>query len=320
MNIINLMRLVDGQIGSTPLISGVDGFASSMHEITQRSAFIKEHITQDEADEACQRGAYAIITGSNLELKNSEIAYIKVSNFNLSLFRLALYFANLKQCEFYHISNLEREIFHSITKSVKFVPTLANEFYIDIVKAGEKEIFITDDISLINKFSTKKIEKNSDFNLLFKGSLFFSSFIFNSIYYQNLQFPRIFLDELCSIISFLDEKKLKYRVPNFINLSHFYPIFVNNLFKIYPFGMSDRAIIAEENREIFLRSAKFLKDEFSSKIVVCAGFGAPEVDFVFENLDQIREIKDFHYILLNSNKDELIYTLSQKKDDPHSLF
>lgn len=325
VNILNLSRLINGEILTNPSVSVVENFATQLSQVSPKSAFIA--FDKSEIDDAINRGAYAVIFEGEIVPKNGEIAYIKVADLAACISRIGRYFANLKELKFIEISTISRKILEnfSLPKSLILGDKTLQEFFLQIIKSQNGGLILSEDKNLILKFSSQseKITPNSDFRLLFKGSIFYSSFIFDEHYYPNLYFPRIFLPDLCGILEFLKKNRIEYKFSDLRNLGHFEPIFVDKFFKILPFGASEQVFIFENDREIFKKSAEFLRNEFSQNIVIAVpwneNFDNLQIDFRFSNLSNLRNLSNFHYVLIFGIKDE-IYKILDEKDSQKLLF
>ncbi|MBR7047395.1 MAG: hypothetical protein IKI43_03425 [Campylobacter sp.] len=96
INIINLARLSGGELINEPSVSVVEGFAYKSESVKSKFAFIDINGDESEIQKAIELGAYAIIFNGDCEIKNSEIALIRVANLNQALTRLIVFFANSK--------------------------------------------------------------------------------------------------------------------------------------------------------------------------------------------------------------------------------
>ena len=313
INIINLARLSGGELKNEPSVSSVEGFAYKSSEVKPKFAFIDINGDENEIQKAIELGAYAIIFSGDCEIKNSEIALIKVANLNQALSRLIVFFASSKNHKFVQTSLIQNKILKRfvLPKTAIFAPQNLHEFLVVLTRCEDEKIFFCKDSEILEKFGSKllKIAPNSDYEMLFLGSIFFSNFIFDEVYYQNLPLPRIFIDEFCGIVEFLKEKNINYKIGDLRNLEHFEPIFVDRFLKICKFGESYRAFICESDEELFVKATQFLTKEFSQNIVI--------------SLPWSKEIKgidaDFHYALVNCDKNSLLDMLNSHKIQ-NSLF
>ena len=327
INIINLARLSGGELINEPSVSVVEGFAYKSEGVKSKFAFIDINGDESEIQKAIELGAYAIIFSGDCEIKNSEIALIRVANLNQALTRLIVFFANSKNHKFVRTNLIQNEILKRfvLPKSVLFAPQNLHEFLVILTGSEDEKIFFCNDGEILEKFGSKllKITPNSDYEMLFLGSIFFSNFIFDEVYYQNLPLPRIFIDEFCGIVEFLKEQNINYKIGDLRNLEHFEPVFVDRFFRICKFGESYRAFICESDETLFVKAASFLTKEFSQNIVISLPWSKEikgiDADFRYNRLENLKNIKDFHYALVNCDKNSLLEMLNSHKIQ-NSLF
>ena len=107
------------------------------------------------------------------------------------------------------------------------------------------------------------------------------------------------------------------------NLEHFEPVFVDRFFRICKFGESYRAFICESDETLFVKVARFLTKEFSQNIVISLPWSKEikgiDADFRYNRLENLKNIKDFHYALVNCDKNSLLEMLNSHKIQ-NSLF
>lgn len=327
INIINLARLSGGELINEPSVSVVEGFAYKSEGVKSKFAFIDINGDESEIQKAIELGAYAIIFSGDREIKNSEIALIRVANLNQALTRLIVFFANSKNHKFVRTNLIQNEILKlfSLPKNIFFLPKNLHEFLMLLTNNDNEKIFFCDDDEIFEKFNLNfsKIIPNSNYEILILGSIFFSNFIFDEVYYQNLPLPRIFIDEFCGIVEFLKEQNINYKIGDLRNLEHFEPVFVDRFFRICKFGESYRAFICESDETLFVKAARFLTKEFSQNIVIATDWDNDidgiQADFRYNKLENLKNIKNFHYTLVDCDKKSLLDMLNSQSIEK-SLF
>lgn len=300
MNIINLAALIKGKILNSPLISAIEGFCFDINKLKLKDAFISNN--KFEIEIAIKNGAYAIIFEENLEILNDEIAYIKVEKIEFAIKRLIEFYANFKT--FYLVDRIKFEILKTLNhKSLKIINSNPKEFLLDLL---ENDKFISNE-DLFN-LDYKKISDTTK-NSFIRTSLFISEIFYHQKHY-NLEFSKIFLPNLYEI---LDEFKLEFKISNLKDFRHFEPIFINNLFEIAPFGTTERVVIIESDKYFFefeqnflkkldIKSVSFKKDDIKS-------------DFKINSIDEIKNIKNFHYLLFYSSYKDVFDFLKTNKNN-----
>ena len=303
------------------LISGIESFCVTPEDATQKSAFISINSDQKKINQAIENGAFAIIFAKDCEIVNDEIAFIKVDDLEFAIKRLISFFANSHK--FVLLSEIQNDIakFFSLPKNVIYASNYLDSFLLQVTNAKQNSIFLCEknEHEVLNLPNTVEISPNSNFEILFKNSIFFSNFIFDEIYYSNLNFPYFLLDELCGIVDFLKSNEIKFKIQDLRNLNHFCPIFADSFQKPVPFGSSYHAFIAESDKELFIRAAKFLKSEFDKDIVICGSwskdYGDLVIDYRFNKVQNIENVTRFRYALIHCNQDELFEVLNSEKQE-----
>lgn len=311
MNIENLRRLINGEALNEPNVSSVIDFAFESKKVRQGFAFFGFNTTPDEIREAVENGAYAIICEDDVQVIDKEIAFIKVDSLGIALMRLIRFESSYKNLKFYLVNTVQKSILQHTTmsKNASILPNEIGELFLKIMKANSGDIFFTDETKLLSKIAPLFETVCTDINAICTsgGSIFSSSFVCDEIYYQNLNFPRVFIGYLCGLLKFLSHNKINFKLGDMKNLGHFEPIFINNAFKIMPFGASLMAFIVESDDELFDIEASFLKKNFNQDIEICTPKSMPSkyTTFYFDDLSEIKNLKSFHYALIKCQRTEL---------------
>ncbi|HEG5083145.1 TPA: hypothetical protein SEV89_000395 [Campylobacter fetus] len=320
MRIENLTRLVDGELQNNPKISMVSGFCLEADDVKNGFAFIALNATRDDAILAIQNGAYALITDLNLEIYDDEIAIIKVDNLASSVLRLARFIATQKELKFFHLNVVQNAIFSclSLPKKISLISSNLNEILTKIINAAHNDIFLSKDEILLNRiFEKTAIKDSQNFSLIHSHSIFYTSIMFLDTYYENLNFPSIFASDLAKVMQFFYDYNLNFNIKDFREFNHFRAIFVDRFLNIKPFGASYRAFICENNEELFITEAKFLKSKFENTFI-CTPINhrlRDMADLCFESLNDLKMMSDFKYALVFSDFHELESSLNETKTE-----
>ena len=328
VNLINLVRIVNGKMLNRPSISAVENFAIQPNKVRKKWAYIAVNATAKDVQTAIENGAYAVIFDSDFKVSNDEVAFIKVENLSVALVRMIKFLGDIWKHQFVLIDEIQVSILRFITvpKNLLFAPRTLYELFIHLLSHDEKQIYFTKDKEFLNSLEIEyqTIEQDESYQVIYGGSIFYSSFIYDEIYYSNLVFPQIFLPDLCGILKFLKRKNAEFKLQNFSALAHFEPIFVDKFLNITPLGESYRAFVIESDKELFIRAAQYLRAKFSEKILICASwdddFDGFSIDFRFGKIDAIAQIPDFRYALVFADKAEFMSFLSQKPREKNLFF
>lgn len=312
MRIASLAKLIDAKMLNEPLIGQIDGFCFQSQKVTRQNAYFDFYGDLKDIYQAAQNGAYCIISELDLSPFDNEIAFIKTSDLRLSIYRLMRYFATQKELRFSKITDLQMDILKHINADFSVLNTDFIENFYKIQNANFKGLFFSSEQNLLEKisFNTLKINPKKA-NIIKQNSLFFSDFTFNGERIS-LQYPNVFLDDLCEILGFLSEQNIAFKLKDFKDFTHFRAIFVNSQNQIAPFGASARAFICENNESVFKRICAKLKGQML--FCVPQNFKKQENAeyFSFSRLDDLKNLRNFTYALVLCDYDELFEILSKQ--------
>ena len=182
------------------------------------------------------------------------------------------------------------------------------------------DTFFSDDTRILQRLSLLYETAWTDTNIsvLNPSSIFFTTLIYDDKYYQNLSIPRVFAGMFCGLLGYLKKNNIGFKVTESRISSHFDPVFIDKDFKPVGFGSSFRAVIAEEDEELFLTESIFLRRNFSeSELKFCLPKDSTlkvENAIFYENLEEIKELQNFVYALVLCKKEDLLDSLSQSKE------
>ena len=303
MTIENLTHIINGQILNNPSISSVTSFAFEAKNIKRGYALIATQ--SDQIAPAIKQGAYAIISEEDIAPSDDEIAFIKVASLQTAIINPFIK-ALLEK------SHLE--------KNAHVIPENLTELFYKIFHANLFDTFFSDDTRILQRLSLLYETAWTDTNIsvLNPSSIFFTTLIYDDKYYQNLSIPRVFAGMFCGLLGYLKKNNLGFKVTESRISSHFDPVFIDKDFKPVGFGSSFRAVIAEEDEELFLTESIFLRRNFSEReLKFCLPKDSTlkvENAIFYENLDEIKKLQNFVYALVLCKKEELLDSLSQSKE------
>ncbi|MBE3605724.1 ferrochelatase [Campylobacter sp. RM13119] len=321
MTIENLVRLINGQTLNKPSVSSVLGFAFEAKNVKRGFAFMAVDADQKEIELAVKHGAYAVISDEEITPSDTEIAYIKVDNFQTALIRLMRFEATHKNLKFCSVNAVQMAILEhsSLGKNAAIIPKNLTELFYKIMSSKNGDIFFGDEIRILQRITPLYDTVWTDIKAqaLNPSSIFFTTMICDDVYYQNLNIPRVFIGALCGLLHYLKQNNISFKLNDTRSLGHFEPIFIDKNFHQAPFGSSFRAIIIENDEELFAIEALYLKKNFDpSEVVICLPKDSLlQVDNAvrFENLYEIKELKNFRYMLVLSQKSEILNLLSESE-------
>ena len=188
-NLANLVRIVNGKMLNRPSVSAVESFSICAHKIHKKAAFIAVNASAKDVETAIANGAYAVIFDSDFKVSNDEVDFIKVENLNVALLRMIKFLGDIWRHQFVLIDEIQASIlrFISVPKNLIFAPNTLHELFIHLISHEQKHIYFTKNREFLQllEISYQKIEKDENLSETYSGSIFYSSFIYDEIYYTN---------------------------------------------------------------------------------------------------------------------------------------
>lgn len=311
MRISSLAKLIGGELLNHTITEQIEGFCFNSSKATRQNAYFALHGDLLDMRAAVQNGAYCIITDLDITPFDNEIAFIKVVDLRLSIYRLARYYATQKELRFASINVLDFDILKHISGDFTLLSGDFGEIFRVIEKSPRHGLIFSNDFALLEKISFEPLNiapKKAD--IIKQNSLFFSDFEFNAARYS-LQFPRFFIDELCGVLGFLQEQGVSFKLKDFKDFAHFRALFVDFQNTPTSFGASQKAFICESDEHIFSTFCASLK----GKMALCAPLhrGLKCADISFASLGELKKLRNFTYALVLCEYDELYGALNTKE-------
>ena len=304
MSFENLIKIIGGILLNTPSIGKFESLESDPKKTKLGDLFIA--LDPSDIEEALKNGAYGVLCDYDTPIIDEEIAWIRVDNIEYSLKKLLRFKLLKKDLDFFYLSHVEFEIAKSITKTkdLIFLKDDMIENFKKIINADENSIIISSDEKTLKdiypNFKTHNNKELDQIKLTYK-TLFCTSLIYDDIYYENLKFPSLFIDELNNILDFLKTHDISYDLNSIELKNHFKPIFITDKFKIKHFGESEHVIIIESSQTLISSQLTFIK-EFAT--------WANATETSLEELPYL-DIDKFNFILIQANYNELIKFLEK---------
>ena len=322
MTIENLARLINGQTLNKPSVSSITDFAFEAKNVRQGYAFFALDAGENDVDLAVKHGAYAVIGEEEFTPKDSEIAYIKVSSVQTAIMRLMRFEATHKNLKFCAVNAAQMAILERISlgKNAALMPKSVPELFYKIMRAKDGDIFFSGDTHVLQRISPlyDAVWTDTKAQAINPSSIFFTTMICDGIYYQNLNIPRVFMGMLCGLLHYFKQNNISFKLNDTRALAHFEPIFIDKNFKPANFGASFRALIVENDEELFLIETAFLQKNFSiDEALICLPRSSDinvQNALYFDELEEIKNLKGFRYALVFCDKSELLNVLNQSKE------
>ncbi len=330
MTIDNLVRLIEGELLTSPSISSINNIEFSAKKIKQADAFIYTGI--EDLKEAIDKGAYAVIFDKeNIEITDKEIAWIRVKSLKRALIRILRFYLTEKSIKVLYANELVLQIIESATtqkENLLFIKDSIYEIFQKVLHAKENSIIIGNDEDLLRKIypDFKPLEKKSAVNVI-NQTLFETTFIHNDKFFKNIKIPPIFIKELETALDFFESYQIRYDLYNLSFLqNHFEPVFINSRFIQMPFGSTQKVLIFEKDKNLLEKEILFLQKEAkwaNKKVFVPDNLNLriSNTDIhKFKDFKNIKLIKNFHLGIIYGEKEEFFHLLTPKEQNNISLF
>ncbi|MGX2971415.1 hypothetical protein [Helicobacter sp. T3_23-1059] len=329
MRVSEASEIICGQLINEPSIGSFEGFATKIEDVKRGVLFFA--LDRDEIDLALEKGAFGVVFDSQAQMRNVEVAWIKVDNIQHSLIRLVRYLLVGKKIEIILLSEIQYSIAKEIIRAKEvlfFDDCLSNfagepnryshyatnkdsplssttqarlpiqELLDGIVKQNPRKIITSlqgiADLS-IEEYTTCINPKHSPLDIITPHQIFESKFYHKVSAYQ-IPLPAVFLPELGAVVELClrEGDELSFELRDFAPLERLLPIALSPEAKILPLGKSNKVAIPTHSVEIFLRYAKYLKEN--------AKFG--ELAFFVPRILGEKEMKIFAPIDENSDEND----------------
>lgn len=325
MNISNLARLLNAKMLNLPSISAVTNFTTNLSKVSRGTAFFA--LNKDSKQIAKEMGAYAIISSDDKSDDDGEIAYLQVQNIYQAMVRLLRFIAANMDVKFVLASDLELRLLSLIsTHNSIFIVKNLEHLFENIHKIKQNHIIFLKDQALIKDLSNNyEILHFKEFIPYKTSSIFYSTFSVDGSFYSHINLPIFYAKELASVIANLKRFNVEFKMGDFREL--FEPIFISSKLKVMEFGMSQRAIIAQKDffdivkdRILKLAPDTIIWENSIENFINIAQKKQPLTNHIEHDLINRITKQEYRYILLRSNKDEVLSLLKGKNTEQESLF
>jgi len=311
MRLENVLALTDGKLINDPFVKQFTTLVFDANKVKRGDLFL----AFDEAsiEEAIVNGAYGILFEKPTQIRDNEIAWIKVPSIEEALKRLLRFRLIEKEIVVYECNEVILKLALQIMTESNFIvlqgdiKSIVKELWdlegqttlLFCPLLSPREIFT--EIKTIPSFSSHSIT-------VMEHTLFESSFIYRDVFYERQVISPFFipfLEELLHLFSSLD---VSFRLKKFVPIDHFEAVFTNKKFEIKEFGTSDKVLIFEKNCDIVKREIDYLQKQASwAKIIFLipylhsGNFDDVQNIYIYKNENEILSLlksHDFHFALI----------------------
>ena len=312
----SIVRISGGVLLNTPSVDSIEDIKISSKNIKRGNLFIDINGSSEEIEVAVENGAYCILTSLIPKISDEEIAWISVENLQTSIIKLARFFSTEKNFRFIPLLDVQYALVKSlhVDESTKLLSSSPSEALMQILKNENGTLFFVVQNSFIQSVdpTIKQLPSKIEPEKNFESGVFHTSFVYKERFIKDIRLSSFFVPYLCSLIEYLDNLKIKFRIENFNNFEHFYPQFVTSKLERSDFGSTRKVIIFENDFELFKEELGYLEKRVDKKLLV--SFTCK--DEAIEKLPQV----EFRYALVYGNRDDFEELIKDKKIVQMELF
>ncbi len=303
MTIDALLNLTNGTLQNTPSIHTIEGATVFPSKVEHGDLFISS--SSEEIDMALENGAYAIIyDDETIQIKDSEIAWIKVSSIQDAAFKLLRYVILEKEADFHLLSEHENSFLKMVLlqkSNIAFISSKWKKAFEQILNSSQKLFVGTNEILMKHiKPNIKRLSVLAD-GYPINDTLFKSTFRVGKYVYQDKELVPFHLDALLRVIALCDTQDLPYSIDRLKYTKHFVPVFIDKELQKTPSSKSDKVVIFTDNLKDINQAREYIK--YNGTWVKSIVLTPPKVKvenltrpFWFENEEEVREtLKNIHF-------------------------
>ncbi len=331
MLFINLCALIDGELQNEPSITSFSNIVFDAKKISIGDLFIGQ---KSDIKVALENGAYGIVS-TTFKVSDNEVAWIKVNNIEVAKLKLLRYLVLKSSKNQIYLNNIELELFKKLNENrdILYISDDIETAIRKLLKSDEFECIIFENINIFKNLDLEEL----DLNILnpikvIRHTLFLTSFIYKDTQYKDIKIPKIFIKEFEKVLNIFDLLNIKYSISKLTFTSHFKPIFLNNFFKIQPFGTTTKVIIIESDKNLLEKEINYLKTTASwAKIALLLPKELENktrlnIDvelIIFTSYDDLKKKNIFYYnfaIMVDENDGFKNYLLKEDLEIKSTLF
>jgi hypothetical protein len=266
MRLENVLALTDGKLINDPFVKQFTNIVFDVSKVKRGDLFIAFH--EESIEEAIFNGAYGILFDKPTQIRDNEIAWIKVNKIEDALKRLLRFRLIEKDIVVYECNEVILKLALQVMTEPNFIALEGDisSMVKELWDLEEKTTLLFCPLLTPREIFTKikKIPSFSSHSItIMEQTLFESSFVYRDVFYERQVISPFFipyLEELLHLFSSLD---INFRLKKFVPIEHFEAVFTNKKFEIKEFGTSDKVLIFEKNCDIVKNEISYLQKQAS---------------------------------------------------------
>ncbi len=332
MQISSILDIVDGSLLNSPSISFIYSIKTNVLKVKEGDLFITKNL--DEIRLAIKYGAFAIITETNTEIIDNEIAWIKVKNIDTAIIKLIRFKLAIKNLKAFYCNKITYDLLKiyssNFSKDIKLIPNKLEDLFKYLDEINDKDIIISSKKDILNKIypnneNFDQIYNNSSIKNLIEHSLFETSFSYENRFFSRLRLSSLYISNFLNIYKFLNENIDLSKLKIFNN---FKPIFVDKNLNLLEFGKSDKFIICQKNIDLYENEISYIKEKYkyAKTIFISTSYNSSlqeKEQILINDLEELKPIlrkQNFNAIYIMGFNYKEIYEYFLKSEKTQTLF
>jgi ferrochelatase len=261
MKIEDLLNLTTGKIVANSKVSDINSVTVYPSNIDEGDLFISN--SQNDIDEAIERGAYAIIfSDKSIKIGDNRVTWIEVDDIVGAGFRLIRYVLINREASLYLLSEYELTFLKMVVtqkRNIEILPKDWRKLFEKILNSDSK-LFVGTDERLLKmiKQDVPTLNKEASCEII-TDTLFRVSFKINGYIYQEKEITPFHVDFLQRVVEFCDEYHLPYDLDRVKYTKHFVPLFIDGFLNISKPTKSDKVVIFTDNLNDIYKAREYVR-------------------------------------------------------------
>ena len=327
MTIENLINIVGGKLVNEPKITKIQSATIYPSKVESGDLFFATD--KDSAQKAIENGAFAVVYEGELEITDSEIAYIKVDSIKDSTLKFLRYVVLQKESKIYLFEDIDISFLKLIVARRSSIYTIISSDWkksFEAVLNSDFEVYITNSKELAKSLSPNyKTQKEVAYGYVIEDSLLKTSFKIDKYIYQNALMSPLFIENIKKVVKFCQDWDIEYDINRLKYTKEFRPFYVEDDLTPSNIGTTEKVLIFVNNLKIVDRAIQYLREEGKWIKSIVLTPPKSKLDTVdrpnwYQNEQEAKEILKnnfFHYAFCYNLKPEDILN---KEEDNNSLF
>ena len=274
MRLENLLALTNGSVVNTPFVNSFENIVFDVRKVKRGDLFVA--YDDEMIEEAILSGAYGIMFDKPTQIRDSEIAWIKVASLEDALKRLLRFRLIDKEIKVYKCNEIILKLAMQVMTESNFLPLWGDikQIYTLLWDAEDLKTILFSPALVCEDIFTDVNElpqdgANKEKITIMEQTLFETSFIYNDIFYERQLISPFFIPFLEDLFYFYKTLGINFRLKKFTPIDHFEAVFTNKNFEIKEFGTSDKVLIFERNTDLMKQEIAFLEQRAAWAKIIC---------------------------------------------------